>query len=206
MDCLEYLWTRVGCESIGEVLLLGPDRGSSLVRSSPFLRWRWGSFILSGWWWMRAGEVSVTVRSLYANLLWRSWLWVLNCWDYMHEISSLFITICLECRGVTCLQCGRGEVAFCRRRSQRSLLGTSEMKSEILDYMRLWRVMSSEQEVAPGRLWVVELEAWLRYNLKWFRELWMSSEGSNVTEALGWIRWCGSFKRGTWLLRYVLVS
>ena len=62
----------------------------------------------------------------------------------MQGISSLFITVRFECKGITRLHRERGKVAYCRRRSRWLLLGTSGVKSGILNCRLFRRVMSLE--------------------------------------------------------------
>ena len=75
----------------------------------------------------------------------------------MQEISSISITSRFECRTLHIFNVGERKRRNCKRRYWWSLLGNFWVKSGILDYRWLRRVMSSEQEVASGWLWVAEL-------------------------------------------------
>ena len=113
-NCLECLWIKVDWGGMSGVCVLSLEKGpmEAFLEDSrgPSFRWRRWSFctellVVNGSLWC-----SCKCMTFLSDLLWRLWLWVLDCWECMHGISSLFIIVCLECRGIIHLQCARGKM------------------------------------------------------------------------------------------------
>ena len=87
-DCLECLWIRVDCGSIGRSWCLVQRKDPESIYNEMLV-------VNESW------QDLCNCTTFMYRFAERPWLWALDYWDYIQGISSLSTTVCFEFKSVT---------------------------------------------------------------------------------------------------------